>query len=110
MIAAYNGTTSWIGESVELAESSAEASRAAARAAVERFGRLDILCANAGIYPQARIEDMTEEQWDRVLGVNLKSVLWGVKASLPHMKAQGGGRIVVTSSITGPRTAIPGLS
>jgi 3-oxoacyl-[acyl-carrier protein] reductase len=83
---------------------------AAASAAVERFGRLDILCANAGIYPVMRIEDMTEEHWDRVLGINLKSVLFGVKACLPHLKAQGGGRIVVTSSVTGPRTGIPGLS
>jgi 3-oxoacyl-[acyl-carrier protein] reductase len=81
-----------------------------ANAAVDRYGRLDILCANAGIYPVARIEDMTEQLWDRVLGINLKSVLFGVKASLPHLKAHGGGRIVVTSSITGPNVAVPGLS
>jgi NAD(P)-dependent dehydrogenase (short-subunit alcohol dehydrogenase family) len=41
-----------------------------ARAAVERYGRLDILCANAGVYPVVRIEDMTEQHWDRVLGIN----------------------------------------
>jgi 3-oxoacyl-[acyl-carrier protein] reductase len=79
-------------------------------AAVERYGRLDILCANAGIYPPARIEEMTEQLWDRVLGVNLKSVMFGVQASLPRMKAQNSGRIVVTSSITGPNVAMPGLS
>jgi 3-oxoacyl-[acyl-carrier protein] reductase len=83
---------------------------AMASAAVERYGRLDVMCANAGIYPPARIEDMTEQDWDRVLGINLKSVLFGVKASLPHLKAHGGGRIVVTSSITGPNVAVPGLS
>src|SRR5437867_3813685 len=83
---------------------------AMASAAVERYGRLDILCANAGIYPVARIEDMTEQHWDRVLGINLKSVVFGVQASLPHLKAQTAGRIVVTSSITGPHVGIPGLS
>ena len=83
---------------------------AMAAAAVERYGRLDILCANAGIFPVASIEEMTEELWDRVLGVNLKSVLFGVKACLPHLKAHGAGRIVVTSSITGPRVSMPGMS
>jgi 3-oxoacyl-[acyl-carrier protein] reductase len=83
---------------------------AAAAMAVERYGQVDIVCANAGIYPPARIEDMTEEAWDRVLGVNLKSVLFAVKACLPHMQARRAGRIVITSSITGPHVGIPGLS
>ena len=83
---------------------------AMAGAAMQRYGRLDILCANAGIFPVASIEETTGELWDRVLGVNLKSVLFGVKACLPHMKALGAGRIVVTSSITGPRVSMPGLS
>jgi 3-oxoacyl-[acyl-carrier protein] reductase len=60
-----------------------------ASAVMERYGRLDILCANAGIFPVTLIEETTEEVWDRVLGVNLKSVLFGVKACVPHMKAQG---------------------
>jgi 3-oxoacyl-[acyl-carrier protein] reductase len=83
---------------------------AMASAAVERYGRVDILCANAGIYPVATIEETTEELWDRVLGVNLKSLLFGVKACLPYLKAHRAGRIVVTSSITGPRVSMPGLS
>ena len=88
-----------------------EADHAAmASAASERYGGLDILCANAGIFPVTLIEETTEEVWDRVLAVNLKSVLFGVKACLPYMKAQGAGRIVVTSSITGPRVSMPGLS
>jgi len=93
------------------ADVSRQADNAAmARAAADRYGRLDILVANAGIYPPARIEDMTEELWDRVLGVNLKSVMFGVQASLPFLKAHGGGRIVVTSSITGPKVGQAGLS
>lgn len=83
---------------------------AMAGAAVERYGRLDILCANAGIFPVASIKETTEELWDRVLGVNLKTVLFGVQACLPHLIAQSAGRIVVTSSITGPRVSMPGLS
>lgn len=86
------------------------ANESMAAAAVRAFGQIDVLAANAGIYPVTRIEDMTEQRWDLVLGVNLKSVLWGVKACLPHLKARRSGRIVVTSSITGPKVAIPGLS
>src|SRR5579859_7040616 len=83
---------------------------AMAAAAVERYGRIDILCANAGIYPPATIENMREQDFDLMIGVNLKSVVFAVKACLPHLKAQPSGRIVVTSSITGPHVGIPGLS
>ena len=84
--------------------------RAMATAAVRRFGRIDILCPNAAIFDGAPIETMPEELWDRLLGVNLKGVFLCVQACLPTMKAQGRGRIVVTSSITGPRTGIPGMA
>jgi 3-oxoacyl-[acyl-carrier protein] reductase len=83
---------------------------AMASAAIERYGHIDIVCANAGIYPPVMLDDMREQDWDRVLGINLKSVLFAVKATLPHMKAQRAGRIVVTSSITGPHVGIPGLT
>jgi 3-oxoacyl-[acyl-carrier protein] reductase len=83
---------------------------AMAGAALQRYGRIDVVCANAGIYPPATLDDMREQDWDRVLGVNLKSVLFAVKAALPHLKAQRSGRIVVTSSITGPHVGIPGLT
>src|SRR4051794_554246 len=83
---------------------------AMAQTAAERWGGIDILVANAGIYPPANLEEMTEEQWDLVLTVNLKSLFLGVRACIPRMKNRGGGRIVVTSSITGPRVAIPGLT
>jgi len=81
---------------------------AAAAAACERHGGLDILCANAGIFPQAKIEEMSAEQWDEVVGTNLKGTFVSVKACIPALRASGAGRIVVTSSITGPVTGFPG--
>lgn len=76
--------------------------------AVSRFGGLHILCANAGIFPSARIEDMTEADWDLVHNINLKGTFFTVQACLPHMRQQRYGKIVVTSSITGPVTGFPG--
>lgn len=75
-----------------------------------RYGRIDVLCHNAGIYPQARLENMTLEQWQKVIDVNLTGTFLAVKACIPAMKAQGGGKIVITSSISGPQTALPGYS
>lgn len=74
---------------------------------LERFGRIDILCQNAGIFPQTLIEDISEEEWDRVISINLKGTFLAVQACLPAMKAQNYGRIVITSSITGPRVGQP---
>ena len=90
--------------------SSAADTAAMAAKAVALFGRIDILCPNAGIYPMTRIEDMDEAEWDRVLAVNLKGVFLSVKACLPQMIEQRHGRIAVTSSTTGPKTVIPGLA
>ena len=81
---------------------------AMAKTAAERNGGIDVLCANAGIFPQAKIEDMTPEQWDEVLGTNLKGTFLTVKACVPYLKKSGAGRIVITSSITGPVTGFPG--
>ncbi len=81
---------------------------AAARAAADRYGSLDILCANAGIFPQAKIEEMSAEQWDEVVDTNLKGTFVSVKACIPALKESGAGRIVITSSITGPVTGFPG--
>ncbi len=85
-----------------------DAMEAAAAAAVERHGGLDILCANAGIFPQVKLESMTGDDWDEVIGTNLKGTFISVKACLPAMKKSDGGRIVLTSSITGPVTGFPG--
>ena len=77
-------------------------------ASVERFGRVDILVQNAGIYPWTLIEDISVEEWDRVLAVNLKGTFLAAQACLKPMKAQRHGRMVFTSSITGPRVSSPG--
>lgn len=75
---------------------------------VETFGGLDILCSNAGIYPQTKMADMDMEEWDRVLGTNLKGAFMCVKAAMPELGKSGRGRVILTSSITGPVTGFPG--
>ena len=87
-----------------------EQMEAAARAAAEAFGGIDILAANAGIYPEATIEEMTPAEWDRMMAVNLRGSFLAVRACLPWLKRSGEGRVVLTSSITGPITGQPGLS
>jgi len=82
--------------------------QAAAKTAVDRYGGLDVLCANAGIFPQAKIEDLSPETWDEVVDTNLKGTFISVKACLPYLKNSKQGRIVITSSITGPVTGYPG--
>lgn len=77
---------------------------------LSQYGKIDVLCHNAGIYPQARLENMTLEQWQKVIDVNLTGTFLAVKACLPSLKAQGHGKIVITSSISGPQTALPGYS
>lgn len=72
------------------------------------FGGVDILCSNAGIFPQVKMIDMTPEDWDQVLSVNLKSTFLCVKAVIPAFQKAGEGRVIVTSSITGPVTGFPG--
>ena len=82
--------------------------QAMAKIAVERHGGLDILCANAGQFPPAKLEDMSPEQWDDVMATNLKGTFLSVKACVPYLKNSKQGRIVITSSITGPITGFPG--
>lgn len=82
--------------------------QAMAAAAAERHGGIDTLCANAGIFPQTKLEDMDPEEWDMVLATNLKSAFLSVKACLPYLKKSDYGRVVLTSSITGPVTGFPG--
>jgi 3-oxoacyl-[acyl-carrier protein] reductase len=79
-----------------------------AAAAAERLGGIDVLCANAGIFPAAPLAEMTDENIDEVLGTNLKGTILTVQACLPALAASGRGRVILTSSITGPITGFPG--
>lgn len=71
-------------------------------------GGLDVLCANAGIFPQTKLVDMDPAEWDHVMATNLRSSFFCVKAAIPHFEKAGKGRVVLTSSITGPVTGFPG--
>jgi 3-oxoacyl-[acyl-carrier protein] reductase len=78
--------------------------------AVERNGGLDVLCANAGIFPMARLADLTAGEIDEIFAVNVKGCMLSVQAALPALKASGHGRVILTSSITGPQSGFPGWS
>jgi 3-oxoacyl-[acyl-carrier protein] reductase len=87
----------------------AEAQRAVAHAA-EKYGRLDIVVHNAAVYPVIPIEQLSDDDLDRTLSVNLKAGFWLIQAALPHLRKQGGGRFLFTSSVTGPNVAMPGTA
>ena len=90
--------------------SEAEPCQAMAATALDRYGSIDILCANAGTFPAAKLDAMTAADFDQVIGTNLKGTFLSVSAVLPAMKKQKEGRIIITSSITGPITGYPGWS
>ena len=75
---------------------------------VKAFGGLHVVCANAGAFPLTKVVDMDPSEWDQIMATNLKSAFLCVKASIPEFEKAGGGRIVLTSSITGPVTGFPG--
>ena len=108
--AAVGGPAGEVGEvSFVLADvASTEECRRVAATAQERLGGIDVLCTNAGIFPDARLEDLTESDLDQVLGINLKGTILSVQACLPALERSGRGRVIITSSITGPITGFPG--
>lgn len=87
-----------------------ESVRAMVESAAKAQGGLDVLCANAGAFPQTKIIDMDPAEWDGVMATNLRSAFLCVKAAIPHFEKAGKGRVVLTSSITGPVTGFPGWS
>ncbi len=79
-----------------------------AETAAERLGGVNVLCANAGIFPDKPLAEMTDADIDTVLGTNLRGCILSVQACLPALSASGRGRVILTSSITGPITGFPG--
>ncbi|MCV7356622.1 3-oxoacyl-ACP reductase FabG [Mycolicibacterium fluoranthenivorans] len=77
---------------------------------IDAFGGLDVLCANAGIFPDAPLATMTVEQLNEIMGINVNGTFFAVQACLDALIASGSGRIILTSSITGPITGYPGWS
>jgi NADP-dependent 3-hydroxy acid dehydrogenase YdfG len=70
-------------------------------AAVQKFGRIDVMINNAGIMPRAPLERLTVDDWDRTIDINIKGVLYGIAAALPHMKQQKSGHMIFVSSVAG---------
>ncbi|MFK8021473.1 MAG: SDR family oxidoreductase [Pseudomonadales bacterium] len=79
-------------------------------ATVEAWGRIDIAIHNAAIFPMHSVADMPDDVLDQTLAVNMKAAFWITQESLPFFRKQGGGRIILTSSVTGPTVAMPGTS
>lgn len=90
--------------------SSKASCEAMASQAVQAFGGIDILCANAGIFPDAKLASMSEADMDLVFDTNVKGTLLAVQACLDALQQSGRGRVILTSSITGPITGFPGWS
>jgi 3-oxoacyl-[acyl-carrier protein] reductase len=82
-----------------------DACEAMAVAALDRFGRIDILAANAGVYQWDDLATVDDATWDRIMDINVKGALHSLQACLPAMRRERYGRIVFTSSITGPLVA-----
>ncbi|MGF7239298.1 MAG: 3-oxoacyl-ACP reductase FabG [Frankia sp.] len=106
LTAAGGGTVSYVVADVVSADGAARV----AATARERHGGIDVVCANAGIFPSATLAEMTVDDIDTVLGVNVKGAILSIQACLPDLTASGHGRVILTSSITGPVTGFPGWS
>jgi 3-oxoacyl-[acyl-carrier protein] reductase len=98
------GEATFVASDVSLKESV----DALVEATLARYGQVDILVQNAGIYPYTMLADIGVEEWDAVLAVNLRGCFLAIQACAGPMRAQKYGRIVLTSSITGPRVSSPG--
>ena len=78
-------------------------------AAVQTYGRVDVMINNAGLMPQAPLERLKVDEWDRMIDVNIKGVLYGIAAALPYMKQQKAGHFINVSSVAGHRVG-PGFA
>jgi len=78
-------------------------------ASAQSHGRLDIMLHNAGVFPLVMIDEISEEALDETLNDNLKAAFWLSSAALPYLREAPSPRLLFTSSVTGPRVALPGL-
>lgn len=77
---------------------------------IKKYGKIDILVNNAGIYPYKAFKDMTEEDWDKVLNINLKGTFFCIKTALPHIEKQKKGKIINIASIAGTTVGFSNLT
>ena len=78
-------------------------------AAVKAYGRIDVIINNAGLMPQSPLERLKIDDWDRMIDVNIKGVLYGIAAALPYMKQQKAGHIINVSSVAGHKVRPGGV-
>jgi 3-oxoacyl-[acyl-carrier protein] reductase len=96
--------------SVKADVSSLEAIDALIQSALGFQKRIDILIHNAAYFPLVPFEEITPQMLDMTLSVNLKAAFWLTQSALPFLRKSSGARVLVTSSVTGPRVAYPGLA
>ncbi|WP_442783740.1 SDR family oxidoreductase [Collimonas fungivorans] len=77
--------------------------------AVDMHGRIDVMLNNAGVMPLSPLEMLRIEEWDQTIDVNIKGVLYGIAAALPHMQTQKSGQIINVSSVAGHVVSVGGV-
>src|SRR3954453_17515401 len=83
--------------------------KALVNAAVERFGRVDVMLNNAGLMQQSPLERLKVDEWDNMVDINIKGVLYGIAAVLPHMQRQKAGHVINVSSVAGHKVTPAGV-